>query len=224
MIIYYLYLITAAYIVAFGVLLFVSCNKKVFSYRVFAKGFNSMLFVSMATAGLVFVNQNKQMIWMLPAFLGCFAGDIFLAITDKEGHKRFMREGTLAFMLGHILFVGALGAICPLQITQMVIPCVGTLIVYLSLHLFHLETGKMKPYVLCYAFLVSLLFSKGVAIYNQFGDMRAIIILAGVASFLLSDYLILFIYFGKKKVTALRLLNMLTYYLAQYLLALSLFM
>ena len=133
---------------------------------------------------------------MLPAFICCFTGDVFLAFYNKYKKRRIFAFGLFAFLAGHIFFIRY----------------------YLTTgKIFH--TGRLRPFVIIYAFFVTFLAEKSVRIALSFHSAAHLLAGIGGLLFLMSDISILFLYFWKKRNKKIHLFNLYTYYAGIYLLA-----
>lgn len=215
--------ISVVYSVMFLFLVIISYLPQWRSYRVYVKAATSAVFVSMAIVGVVTSGTTGRMLVMLLGFLSCMIGDILLGVVNKEGKKKYMMGGAIAFMAGHIWYVIGIGSLAPFTWQQFLIPCLAVVLMFFLLKIPTLHPGRMRPYAMLYSFFVSLLFSKGLFVLLTGVNLRAIFIFVGVSLFLISDFIIIFLYFGEKKNKILGFFNMLTYFLAQYFLALTMF-
>ena len=85
-----------------------------------------------------------------------------------------------------------------------------------------MQTGRMRPLVVLYAAFVSALLGKGLQLAFGMGQPWCFLVLAGAVLFWISDLLILFLYFYPPRRTAVHVANLLTYYYAMFLIAVSL--
>lgn len=218
-----IYILLGYYIATYFLLIFSSYKESYSKYRIFAKTATSLGFIAIAVYS-GFASGNMSFFYSsLPAFLFCFGGDVLLEVMDEKGSKKYFIAGLLSFLIGHIMFVVAFLKLQPFTFYEMIIPA-ASVILTLLLHLDkNLDTGKMKPYVLIYSFFVSWLFSKGLFVFLAQNNTATALILSGSALFFISDILILFLLFYKKKASVTRFLNLLTYYAAQLLLAISVY-
>ena len=85
-----------------------------------------------------------------------------------------------------------------------------------------MQTGRMRPLVVLYAAFVSALLGKGLQLAFGIAQPWCFLVLAGAVLFWISDLLILFLYFYHAKHPAVHVANLLTYYYAMFLIAVSL--
>jgi uncharacterized membrane protein YhhN len=163
---------------------------------------------------------------MVPAFLLAALGDFLLGLAhskDSSDSRTFL-AGTLSFLTAHILFYAALTSIDPLRPIDFAIPPVVMAIVILISNGKNVSLGKMKIPGIIYSFFVGLLFSKGVMILLFQGIGTAhLLIFSGSFLFLVSDMILIFLYFHKSPPKCLAFANLSTYYAAMALLGLSMY-
>ena len=141
---------------------------------------------------------------------GCI-GDIFLQI-PKGGDKCFI-AGLIAFLLGHLLYIAAFFAETGLVWVQPVVTILLLSAVYALLKLLKADFGSKKRLVCAYAVVIAVMM----------GCAFSVSALACVAAalFVVSDLVLALILFAGKTRKGMALLNLVTYYSAQIMLALS---
>lgn len=211
------------YLLAFCFLISTCYVKKFKKYHFIAKLINSIGFLSIATFAYLKTGQNSYYFSMLPGFILCLLGDMFLAFEDDKGEKNFFVYGLSSFLVGHIVFVWAFAKRAPLRFSDFIIPIVCVVITVLLTKMKYMNVGKMKTCVLIYSFFISMLLSKGISLVLVNGATTSnVIILIGTLLFFISDAIIMFLYFYEKKHYIVKFFNLLTYYGGMYLLSLSL--
>ena len=149
-------------------------------------------------------------------------GDVVLALYNKLHRPGLFLAGLGAFLAGHSLFVWGL---CQLQPMGWPVPLAAVLgaggAAVLS-GMPGMQTGRMRPLVVLYAAFVSALLGKGLQLAFGMGQPWCFLVLAGAVLFWISDLLILFLYFYPPRRTAVHVANLLTYYYAMFLIAVSL--
>lgn len=238
MVIFFLIFFLVIYLASFCLLIATGYSEKYARFGVIAKSLASVSFVGIALASvLVFIMSapiaELDMLAMnffyitLPAFLLCLVGDVLLELNHKDERKRFFLPGLVAFLLGHVTFVIAFNRLSPFSWLELIIPAAAVILTFFLTRLKDMDTGKMKPYVLIYSFFVAWLLSKGIFVlitaFQAGGAFpsKALFIAIGSALFFISDVIILFMMFYKKKYKHTRFFNLLTYYGAQLFLTLS---
>lgn len=160
---------------------------------------------------------------MLPAFVCCFIGDIFMALTDNKWNDTVFTVGVAAFALAHLGFLIAISQLFPFDARELILPAIVAVCAVFIDRIPGLDLGKLKTALVPYGFLVTWLFSKTLVwVLVGGGQVLSCTMMAGALLFLLSDALLLFIYFYAHPPKAFRFLNQVTYYGGMALLALSL--
>lgn len=221
-----------------AVLLFFFLKEKVKAYSVKAvmfKAVASICFVGVAAVSL-FTNKGYHALSICVA-LGLFfgvLGDIWLDFkyVFKEHDKIFTYAGFIMFALGHACYISGMyleffNGQSPLYI---VLPLVGGLLISIS-NLFIAKPMKLdysgyKVISIIYGFFLfsMTLSSLSLSIMMGFNNVTLIMMLAGGLLFTISDLILSGTYFGKGKERPVDIItNSVTYYLAQFVIALALF-
>ena len=106
---------------------------------------------------------------------------------------------TLFFLTGHIFFITACSKIKSLDKYDFIFPIVIILLFPFFIKKKRLTIGKLKPFVYIYAFFISFLFSKCVLMFWNTGTRQTALLAIGSLLFLISDTLILFLYFPRQQ-------------------------
>ena len=168
------------------------------------------------------VSQDILNFWlMLPAFVCCFAGDVFLAFYNKIRKKRLFLFGLVAFLLGHLFFIRWLNRMQPPTITDVVFPAIAVIGVFVVTGTGSFHTGRLRPCILIYSFFIAYLFAKSMHIAVSIPSVHHMVCAVGSLLFMVSDISILFLYFYKNKDRKVHLFNLTTYYVGIFLLAIS---
>lgn len=177
--------------------------------------------------------EFKSVVYLLfPAFWAALAGDYFLGIAHKNKNHKGMTflAGATAFMVTHVLFYIAYSRVWPVTIGECAVPVVVIAIVALVTRRGDFEFGKMKTLVFPYALCVSLVPSKIISQlflsisaghFSMSENFSLIVVLVASMLFLSSDFILLVMYFSKKERAGLGQWNLLTYYAAMAIFALS---
>ncbi len=167
--------------------------------------------------------SRPEAFWrLLPALLCCVAGDVVLALYNHLRQPGLFLAGLGTFLVGHALFVWGL---CRLQPMGWPVPLAAVLGAGAAAALSgmpRMQTGRMRPWVVLYAAFVSALLGKGLQLAFGMAQPWCFLVLAGAALFWISDLLILFLYFYPSRHPAVHIANLLTYYYAMFLIAVSL--
>ncbi len=207
------------YSVVFAALVAVVCGREESSYYIGAKILNSLAFLAVFAFAVVQSGKREALPQMLPAFLCCFAGDIFMALYNRSRRKRYFLAGLFVFLIGHLCFVGWLCGMQTLTWGDSLAALCAVAGAYGLCLLPGMKTGRLKPFILIYAFFVALFFFKGLRLALAFPLPSNCFAAVGSALFFVSDISILFLYFWKKKSTAVHLFNLGTYYYGMFFLA-----
>lgn len=212
------------YMLAFVILEITSLCVRWKNYRIYAKTAASLGFVVMALSAASVCTNQEYASCMRFGFILCMIGDIQLAVTGANGVKQYMKEGLLSFLLGHILFIIGLLKLGTFSLYSLLLPALYVGLQQLLIRKLRISLGTMKKPVAIYVFFVSFMFSTGLMIWLMSEQTTGmLLILLGTTFFIISDTILFFLYFYHGAKHRLQFLETLTYYLAQMLLACSLF-
>lgn len=160
-------------------------------------------------------------------------GDIWLDLkyVYRQDDQALTVAGFFVFGAGHVLYMGGLllryarpGAL-PYLLIPALLAVLASAAVVLTEKPMKLRYGKMKPVVAAYGFLLfgTVFLSGSLALMHGWQERALNFFFAGAVLFALSDLILSGTYFGEGKERPIDLtLNYLTYFPAQYLIALSL--
>lgn len=213
-----LYLLSILSFVGFLSIMFVHYTKKNRKYYLLCKTCTSSIFVITA---LYTMRQDFNLLWFL-AFLLCFIGDIFLGI-DEGGNKKTTNFlfGVVSFATAHLLFIPVLWNISPFVFTDLFFPIFMSVFVFFLTKTRFMDTRGNDLACIIYAFIVSSLLVKGIGVYRV--DPSYVFLMIGTLCFFISDFILFFQYFFIKEIRCLKFFNLLTYYAATMLLAMTTF-
>lgn len=225
--------VIVALVIGAGLLLtyiLVCCrNRSVLGVEV--KSLVSVCYISTAAITLLERPENYKFgLFIIIGGVMGLLGDVYL---DQKwihlNHKdKYLILGFLNFGIGHVFYITASVTNAQLKISDMIIPVVLALGVsvfneFLAKFLDQ-DYGKFRWIVFAYSFILALMMTTaGAAFFKTRAVAYLIFAIAGV-SFLLSDVVLSAIYFtrGERKVTVGRfVINIVTYYIAQYLIAIT---
>ena len=192
-------------------------------------------------AALCFVVVSGMAVFLNPSILACYflaggifgaLGDLFLGLShlDKDKKKGFMFAGVFWFGMGHVAYCQGLihnyatGDTMWYILIPMVIAILISTFIGLCRRKLGLHFGRFLPAVMVYVFLLSfsVLLSLSLNIYYGFHNQHLKIFMVGITMFIISDSILSKMYFGKQKHPSLNVVtNHVTYYLAQWLIAIS---
>ncbi|MBP3329308.1 MAG: hypothetical protein J6L89_00585 [Clostridia bacterium] len=193
----------------------------------------SSLFVATAVSAIISnpeINLTFALMVVMGGFFGVL-GDVFIELKwlQKEGNDTFFNLGFVTFMIQHVILVAAVFIHYPMTILNALICFTAPVVVLIAsvglTKFFKMEMGKFKVIANAYGALASMTFSVGfMTMMNHGMEVSQILFFAGGISFFASDLILSQIFFVKGKCTRLRVvLNHITYYGAQILIASSLF-
>lgn len=205
------------------ILLLLCCYvKKIKRFEVLAKAAASLGFILIFTLSAVKSGDYALYFRMLPAFACCFMGDVLLSVNTLNGDKKVFLGGVAAFLVGHIFFVAAFSGMMPFTLSDFLFPAVIVVLTLILTRMKGMNMDGMTPHVTVYAFFVALLLSKAYSIYTGIGaNGQTTYLLFGSLLFFLSDFLLLFLIFYKKKPKWGDFANLVLYYGGLLLLAMS---
>lgn len=202
-------------------------------YYTLAKTFNSIGFIVVAVVCGFYGENVGRLVHLLPALILCLIGDVALGVynthkqrEDSMGNKRAKASificGLIAFFFAHVCFVYAFSLRQSLEWIDFIFPLLAIFVTIGLSGLDGMNLGKLILPVTAYSFMVALLCSKGIHLaWSQF-TVTNLLLGMGAVLFFISDALILFLYFYKRKYPIVHIANLATYYYAMFLIALSL--
>ncbi len=208
-----------AYSVVFALIASVVCHTEWKKYYIWVKVLNSLAFLIVFFTSTYISGEIIQFWLMLPAFFCCFVGDILMAAYNRYRKRIQFLMGLGIFLAGHLCFVRWLAAMQAISVIDLLIPVLAVLLTWYLVSRKDVHTGKLKPFILIYAFFVAMFFVKGQHLAIISPSLSNIMIAVGSMLFLISDISILFLYFRKRKGPFIHLFNLATYYYAMFLLA-----
>jgi uncharacterized membrane protein YhhN len=176
----------------------------------------SLLFIVTAISQIHIMQPYT--LFIIIGLLFCLGGDVFLALPQD----RMFLFGLISFLLGHVCYViGFVWIAGPSKMTLIgiIVTMVlgGLIYVWLKPHL-----GTMKKPVIAYILVISFMFTGAWSVLGmqQQPFMARLLIFAGAASFYISDIFVARDRFFKNAFIN-RLLGLPLYYVAQFMIALS---
>ena len=205
------------------------CRKGRCIKGLFVKSFVSVCYL-LAGAFAILSNPDSVLFGIPVLIAGVLGlkGDIYL---DQkwmyDEHKdNYLRIGFICFGLGHFFYMWSLHQKIELTALQHLIP-VGFGLFMVAFNLImekptHQDFGKFRPFVSIYALVLGYTTGLSVLIYIQTSAVFALIFAIGCISFMVSDLELSQMYFAKGKNNSVRFtINIITYYLAQFLIAIT---
>ncbi len=193
----------------------------------------SSLFVATGVAAIISnpdVNLTFALMIVMGGVFGVL-GDVFIELKwiQKENNDVFLTFGFVTFMIQHIIMVAAVFIAYPMSVLKLLICLTAPLVVFLfsgfAAKITKMDMGKFKLIANAYGALASMTFSVGFMTMLNYGmEISQILFFAGGISFFISDLELSQIFFVKGKCNRVRvIINHVTYYGGQILIAASLF-
>lgn len=221
------------FLIAFMVI----CHKKRSVPGVFVKSLTSVFFLLTATTG-AFNNTANPDVWryamliVMGGVLGLM-GDIYLDqkwLYPKHS-EQYLYLGFTSFGIGHFFYMGAMYTHAKFEIKDMLVPLViGVIVTVVNLALekpTKQKYGKFFAIVTVYCMILGTMLGTAFWAYIKTKQVSYLVYTIGAALLLLSDVILSPMYFAIKqdKNTPINfVLNHTTYYLGQYLIALTPFL
>ena len=163
-------------------------------------------------------------VWIFTVgFALCAAGDVALGIYNLYGRPAWMAGGMGVFFCGHLCFVGGLRHLHAAAPAWLLLPAAAAALLLVLLRRGVVRMGRLAPFGGVYCFAVSTLLAQSLSVLISRPDPAAALLCTGAALFWTSDFVLLFLYFGRRgRTPALHIANLVTYYGGILLLALSL--
>ena len=213
-------LVVIGYLVLMGLLLFAN-QISVGGIRFLgAKATLSSAFCVIAILMAWYQNHWSQLLVLLPALLACLAGDIVLGIYNRRRKRWLFVLGLILFLLAHLLFLYAFGN-SSWQWQLGILPVVGSVGVVLLNLWPRMKLRWMTIPVVGYVLVVTLMVQKASQLWWFNQTLANGLLMVGSWMFLLSDALLLFLYFMHQPPKGLHSTNLIMYYLAMLMIAMS---
>lgn len=162
--------------------------------------------------------------WILfGAMLLCAVGDLLLGLANNGHgiHSRTFLRGLLCFGAAHIVFCVFYAVKTPPAWHDLILPILLLAVTMLLSYRGLLRLRKLRIPAFCYCFLVGLMCSMAISALFPAHGTAQLLCAAGSVLFLISDCIIVFLYFYIRQRPWMRIANLTTYYLGLLFLALS---
>ena len=193
----------------------------------------SSLFVATAVAAVISNPQVNLTYALMIVMGGVFGilGDVFIELKwiQKDNSDTFLSFGFVTFMIQHVFLIAAVFIHYPMTLANALISFTAPVAVLIfssaAVKITKMDMGKFKTIANTYGALASMTFSVGFMTMNNYGmELSQILFFVGGVLFFVSDLVLSQIFFTQKGCTRLFVvLNHITYYGAQILIASSLF-
>ena len=195
-------------------------------FAIYAKAFASMGFIVL---GLVSFNTSSfvPMIYVIIGLLFGMIGDVTLALRPlrpKEEDETIILGGIFTFSLGHIFYLIFLLSLSQFHILSIIISIIMTLVVIIGSYMMKFEMGKTRIPSYIYSALIFLMIGQAIVFMMSHGaNQGTLLLLIGAILFGISDLILAPIYYKRINTKLMVSSNLITYYLAQILIAYSRF-
>ncbi|MEG0804187.1 MAG: lysoplasmalogenase family protein [Pygmaiobacter sp.] len=220
------------YFVLLGILITVGGSKRLFHHYPAAKTAASLGFLVLALAAFIGGGRTmplSEFLVLFAALVLCAGGDILLGFANVCGgaHGRCFQAGVAVFGAAHLVFCVLYYTQSPFFWADGIVPLCALLATVQLERAGLLRLKKMRLPALCYSVLVGLMCSKAVSLVLVMGhtDPHCVLLALGSVLFMISDVVLVFMYFGPKLQDRHRHLarfwNLTAYYLGVLLIALA---
>lgn len=217
-------LLLLIYILLFAFLIGTVYIERLESYHTIAKTAASLGFVAVAIYGYIQSGDTRFFFAMLPALLLCLGGDFFLSLPSADDFGIGFFAGLITFTLGHIAFLVVFILMTPITWYEFILPLLLVIVIFLVTRGPGFDLGNLTIPILLYGFLVAWTFSRSGVIILALGlTGRTICLFFGSLLFMISDIILLFVYFYEQDFSWMSFVNLASYYSGMFLLAASIY-
>lgn len=219
--------------IAFGavflVLFLAKCKNERSVGGVFLKNATSIFFILTAAVGLL---QNQSRIeygvLIIIGLVFGMLGDIYLdqKWVYPEDMKKYLYAGFISFGIGHLFYIPAMIRASGIELKWLLVPAAAGVVVAVGNLILEKPMkqsfGEYKVIVTIYGFILAFMAATAATCAVLTGERSFIVFAVGGVFFLLSDLILSPMYFGEGKNTPANfVLNHVTYYVGQYMIAFS---
>ncbi|MEG2659839.1 MAG: lysoplasmalogenase [Oscillospiraceae bacterium] len=214
------------YLCLFAFLIYIAYSKRHFKYYTAAKTAASVGFILLSAIAFYVGGGNNPSYFygLLPCLALCLFGDVYLGLANNKGKlfSKYFLRGVISFMLAHIGFCIVFSFLSPFHAYDLVLPICLLFFTWLCSRSNHFKLHRMKLPVMAYSLFVGLMCARGFsAAFAIASPEKSMLLCIGSVLFLLSDGVILLLYFYLRPRKMLRFLNLATYYIGLLCIALS---
>ena len=215
----------AVYLVLLARLLQIAGSPRRFHRYTAAKTVTSIGFLVVALlARFAGRGNGDPRFWLLfAAMVLCAAGDLLLGLANNGHgiHSRTFLRGLICFGVAHLVFCVFYAVVTPPHWRDLLLPALLLAVTMLLSRKGLLRLRKLRIPAFCYCFLVGLMCSMSISAVIPARGMAQLLCAVGSVLFLISDCIIVFLYFYIRQRPWMRIANLTTYYLGLLFLALS---
>lgn len=186
------------------------------------KIFTSILFVLIGVTSYRANPKNKKyFLFMFLGLLFSLFGDTFLGIDSNGGIIFYI--GVLSFALGHVMYTTGLCQCTKYKLRDFIVFLLIAIPIVLIVTLGNFDFQGMILVICAYGLIISFMVSKAISLTRIYenNEKAVIMTIIGAVMFLISDLLLLILFFYRVKYDILQQANWLIYYIGQGVLALS---
>ena len=165
--------------------------------------------------------SNTLFIPMLIAFILSFIGDLGLGYAHIKKNKLTQGIGFIGFSLAQVVFIYSFISNFGFKLYLLFIPIIGVLMGQYFVYKLNIKNKGIYLLAFIYMSLVTMMFSSSLSAFINLQNKFSIILLIGGITFAISDYTLLFKYYDQKHKNIFTIISVLTYGVAQLLLATS---
>ncbi len=207
-------MIIIIYWLSFSIFLYTTINEKLNKYRPLTKGITSFCYV------LIYLLFNQHFnLMMLIALICCSLGDLFLAF--KKINKIYFILGMLSFLLAHIFLLKLMMEYSPLNLINFSMAIIALILLKITTYKLDIHFGFNRYIIWLYTFIIVLMGSKAINLAIFHSSLSTIILGIGGTIFIISDIILMLLYFKYKNNMKLQLANSCLYYFTLFLFAIA---
>ena len=211
----------------------ITCNKKRSVTGVFNKATVSVFFIITAVIGLFNVINSSIVQYGLFTICGLvfgLLGDIFLdqKWVYPDDNAKYLNCGFIVFGIGHIIYTFSMFRFYSLGIKDVIFPAAFMVVVWVASTIIgklqHQVYGEFKLILNIYTVVIAFMVGTSIWLAITQFSVATLVYAIGAVFFLLSDLILSPMYFKEGSNTPINMvLNHITYYIGQYMIALSIF-
>ena len=191
---------------------------------VFLKILTSFLFVILGVIGYKKGKSNKKYsLFIILGLIFFMFGDIFLVIDKNQGIYFYL--GVVACAIGHVIYIIGFSSCTKLTLRDFIVFLIIFTPIVLMMVIGKFDFNGMFPMLVFYAMIICFMVSKALSLAKYYSDNKKAVAMtiAGAVMFLISDIILMFVYFYTKEYMLLREeTDWIIYYPGQAILAMSL--
>lgn len=191
---------------------------------VFLKIVTSCLFVILGVISYKKGKSNKKYsLYIILGLIFSMFGDTFLVIDKNQGICFYL--GVAAFAIGHVMYIIGFSSCTKFTLRDFILFVIILTPIVLTMVIGEFDFNGMFIVIVVYAMIICFMVSKALSLTKYYSDNKKAVIMtiAGAFMFLISDIILLFLFFYTKEYMLLREeANWIIYYPGQAILAMSL--